>query len=434
MGIFKSMFKTDINKLKAGNKTKKLVKLLQSQDYVIRGNAARALGEICPEAARDYLIAMLDDINEFPAAIAFEALIKNDLANNDEVYGTLRVTRRENIESFLYLGNDAAWIIRHSGTPISLNTLIWLCRYGNREKEYIKEWLLSDKDAALEALLDDLRTPRNRNSLSYSPPLHTIDLLGELNDKRAVPGLIKALKDEDDAVKCAAAKALGTLGDQSAIEPIRLLLNDKNESLVEIAYKALKMLGWEPDTGLEMMQLALLNKDAGVFAKMDSEQIDYLTKIVKDRSSTNRFFAAKLLGEKDTLLLRKAWEWDKKVKGASGKRKNEGPEQELLYQVLKDIEEDSEYRLFIVTGLRWLPEASIIVEALIPGVVIHTWSGVLGREGVVKEIMIIANEIEALPEKKYLIWGPSSEYLATLLDAKEYPQNLIKIYFGKFDD
>ncbi len=334
MGIFKSMFKTDINKLKAGNKTKKLVKLLQSQDYVIRGNAASALGEICPEAAKDYLIAMLDDINEFPAAIAFEALIKNDLANNDEVYGTLRVTRRENIESFLYLGNDAARIIRHSGTPVSLNTLIWLCRYGNREKEYIKEWLLSDKDAALEALLDDLRTPRNRNSLSYSPPLHTIDLLGELNDKRAVPGLIKALKDEDDAVKCAAAKALGTLGDQSAIEPIRLLLNDKNESLVEIAYKTLKMLGWEPDTGLEMMQLALLNKDAGVFAKMDSEQIDYLTKIVKDRSSTNRFFAAKLLGEKDTLLLREAWEWDKKVKGASGKRKNEGPDRSFL-QVLK---------------------------------------------------------------------------------------------------
>ncbi len=46
MGIFKSMFKTDINKLKAGNKTKKLVKLLQSPDYVIRDNAARALREI----------------------------------------------------------------------------------------------------------------------------------------------------------------------------------------------------------------------------------------------------------------------------------------------------------------------------------------------------------------------------------------------------
>jgi hypothetical protein len=432
MGIFKSMFKTDINKLKAGNKTKKLVKLLQSRDYVIRGNAARALGEICPEAARDYLIAMLDDINEFPATRAFEALIKNDLANNDEVYNVLRVTRRENIEEFLCLGDDAARIIRHSRTSVPLNTLIWLCRYGNRK--YIEEWLLSDKDAALEALLDDLRTIRNRNSLSYSPPLHTINILVKINDKRAVPGLIKALKDEDDAVKRGAAEALGMLGDQSAVEPLRLLLKKKDESLVKIAYKALKMLGWKPDAGPEIMQLAILNEDAGAFAKMDSEQIDYLTKIVQDGSSTNRTFAAKLLGGKDILLLRKAWEWDKKVKGASGKRKNDGPEKELLYEVLKDIENDSEYRLFIVTGLRWLPEPSIIVEALIPGVVIHTWSGVLGREGVVKEIMSIANEIEALPGKKYLVWGPSSEYLATLLDAKEYPQNLIKIYFGKFDD
>lgn len=433
MGIFKSMFKTDINKLKAGNKTKKLVKLLQSPDYVIRGNAAKALGEICPKAARDYLIALLDDINDFPAAIAFEELIKNDLANNDDVFGALRVTRRENIESFLSLGNDAARIIHQSGTPVPLNTLIWLCRYGNRETEYIKEWLLSDNDAALVALLDDLRAPRNRNSLSYTPPFHTIDILVELNDKRAVPGLIKALKNEDDDVKCRAAEALGILGDQSAVEPLRLLLKKKDESLVKNAYDALKLLGWKPNEGTEMMQLAILNEDAGAFAKMDSEQIDYLIKIVKDESSTNRSFAAKLLGEKDTLLLREAWEWDKKVKGASGKRKNEGPEKELLYEVLKDIENDSEYRLFIVTGLRWLPEASI-VEALIPGVVIHTWSGVLGREGVVKEIMSIANEIEALPEKKYLVWGPSSEYLATLLDAKGYPQNMIKIYFGEFND
>ncbi len=432
MGIFKSMFKTDINKLKAGNKTKKLIKLLRNPDYVIRGNAARALGEICPDAARNYLIAMLDDIHEFPAARAFEALIKNDLANNDEVYSALRVTRRENIEAFLCLGEDAASIIRHSGTPVPLNTLISLCRYG--KKDYLEEWLLSDKDAALEALLDDLGTPRNRNSLSYTPPLHTIDILGELNDKRAVPELINALKNEDDAVKRRAAETLGILGDQSAVEPLRLLLKKKDESLVKIAYKALKMLGWKPDAGPEVLQLAILNEDTVVFAKMDSEQIDYLTKIVKDGSSTKRTFAAKLLGEKDTLLLRKAWEWDKKVKGASGKRKNEGPEKELLYEVLKDIENDSEYRLFIVTGLRWLPEEASIVEALIPGVVIHTWSGVIGREGVVKEIMSIADEIEAVPEKKYLVWGPSSEYLTVLLDAKGYPQNLMKTYYGKFDD
>jgi HEAT repeat protein len=430
MGIFKSMFKADINKLKAGNKTKKLFRMLQSTDSVTRGDAAKALGEICPDAARKSLIALLNDDNQYPAKIAFKALIKNNLANNDEVYNALRLTRQENIEEFLYyLGDDAARVIRYSGAPVPLNTLIRVCSHG--KFEYIEEWLLSDKDAALEALLDDLKTPRNRNHLSYSPPLHTINILGKLNDKRAVPGLIKALKNEDEEVKHDAAEVLGMLGDQSAVEPLKLLLKKKDESLVKIAYKALKMLGWEPDDGLEMMQLAILNEDADVFAKMDSEQIDYLTQIVLGQSFTNRGFAAKLLGTKDLHLLRKAWEWDKKVMGASGKRKNEGPEKELLYEVLMDIESDSKYRLFIVTGLRWLPEIPSIVEALIPGLVTFTWSGALGREGVVKEIVRIAPEIKASSENKYLVWGPGSEYLAILLDADDYPQNLIKTYYGK---
>ena len=432
MGIFKSMFKTDINKLKTGNKTKKLFRLLQSPDYATRGDAAEALGEICPDAARESLIAMLNDDNQYPAKTAFKALIQNNLANNDEVYNVLHDTRQENIEEFLYyLGDEAARVIRHSGATVPLKTLIRVCSSGNFE--YIEEWLLSDKDAALEALLEDLKVPQDRDSLSYDPPTKTIRMLGKLKDKRAVPGLIKALRNSDDEVKYAAAEALGILGDQSAIAPIRLLLKKNDESLVKIAYKALKMLGWEPDAGPEMMQLAILNEDASVFTKMDSEQIDYLTKIVQDRTFTNRDFAAKLLAAKDPRLLRKAWQWDKKVKGAPGKRENEGPESELLYEVLKDIENESEYMLFIVTGLRWLPEITSIVEALVPGLITFTWSGVIGREGVVKEIMNIADEIMALPEKKYLVWGPFSEYLEALLDAKGYPQNLVKIYYGQFD-
>jgi HEAT repeat protein len=426
------MFRTDINKLKAGEKTKKLVRLLRNRDYVIRGNAVRALGEICPVETREYLISMLSDENEFPATEAFKALVRNDLADSDEVFSALRETSRENIYGFLACGEDAARVIRQSGAAVPLNDLIRLCRYGG--SDFIEEWLLSNRDTALEALIDDLKTPRNRNSLSYSAPTHTIHLLGRLSDKRAVPDLINALNDEDDAVKRAAAEVLGRLGDSAAVEPVRSLLNSGNEALVKDAYDALRMLGWKPGPGLEAMQLALINEDAGVFAEMDPEQIEYLTKIVQDDSSGYRSFAAKLLGEKDTRLLREAWGWNKKVIGIPGKSINEGPELDLLYKVLKDMDSNSGHRLFIVTGLRWLPENTSIVEALIPGPVIFTWSGVLGREGIAKELIGIADKIHLSPDKKYLVWGPNGELLSPLLDAKGYPRSLIKIYHGEFVD
>ncbi|MFB0562069.1 MAG: HEAT repeat domain-containing protein [Candidatus Lokiarchaeia archaeon] len=55
----------------------------------------------------------------------------------------------------------------------------------------------------------------------------------------AVEPLIQALKDEDDAVREAAAIALGFIGDERAVEPLTHLLEDEVDSVIMAAKEAL---------------------------------------------------------------------------------------------------------------------------------------------------------------------------------------------------
>src|SRR3954468_4183970 len=63
--------------------------------------------------------------------------------------------------------------------------------------------------------LDDL-TRALMQDPSYKVRVQAALVLGKLNDKRAVPALIQALKDENESVRGVAATSLGRIGDKGS--------------------------------------------------------------------------------------------------------------------------------------------------------------------------------------------------------------------------
>ena len=67
-------------------------------------------------------------------------------------------------------------------------------------------------------------------------------LLGLRNVKRAVPMLIKALKDKDAGTRIQAVKALGIIGDPSALPAVEKLVNDPDPNVRRKAQMAATLL------------------------------------------------------------------------------------------------------------------------------------------------------------------------------------------------
>ena len=69
---------------------------------------------------------------------------------------------------------------------------------------------------------------------------HTLGLIG---DRKAIPGLIRALKDSEPAVRYWAADALGKLRAEEAIGPLAELLHDNHKRIKDHAAEALQQIG-----------------------------------------------------------------------------------------------------------------------------------------------------------------------------------------------
>jgi hypothetical protein len=68
------------------------------------------------------------------------------------------------------------------------------------------------------------------------------EALGDLEDERAVDSLIKALKDKDAAVRETVVDALSQIGGQKVLRPLRDALRDEDEDVREAAAAALEFL------------------------------------------------------------------------------------------------------------------------------------------------------------------------------------------------
>ncbi|MCP4650178.1 MAG: HEAT repeat domain-containing protein [PVC group bacterium] len=71
-----------------------------------------------------------------------------------------------------------------------------------------------------------------------------IKALGEIMDPRAVPGLIKVLKNKKmgEGERCLAAQGLGKIADESAVTVLKKASEDENDYVREAAVKALQMI------------------------------------------------------------------------------------------------------------------------------------------------------------------------------------------------
>ena len=104
-----------------------------------------------------------------------------------------------------------------------------------------------------------------------------------LEDPAAVPALIRALEDEEPAVRVSASKALGRLRDHRALEPLVNLLDDESSPVRESAGTSLGRLG---DAGAARAPGAVEEPSA----------VTALIRALEDEEQTVRVSAARALG------------------------------------------------------------------------------------------------------------------------------------------
>ena len=123
----------------------------------------------------------------------------------------------------------------------------------------------------------------------------------KMERKKDVKGLIKALKDEDWAVRCDAAKVLGRLGDARAVEPLIQALKDQEWAVRRSTAEALGKIG--DGTAVEPLIQALRDEEelvqgdaAEALAKIgDGKTIERLIQVRKDEPLSVRLKAERAL-------------------------------------------------------------------------------------------------------------------------------------------
>lgn len=89
--------------------------------------------------------------------------------------------------------------------------------------------------------IDDL-TRSLMQDPSYKVRVQAALVLGKLADRRAVPALIQALRDENESVRGVAATSLGRIGDRAAANALLAATNDPSEFVRSQAKKALELV------------------------------------------------------------------------------------------------------------------------------------------------------------------------------------------------
>lgn len=77
---------------------------------------------------------------------------------------------------------------------------------------------------------------------SYKVRVQAALVLGKLADRRAVPALIQALRDENETVRGVAATSLGRIGDRAAASALMVATRDSSEFVRAQARKALEIV------------------------------------------------------------------------------------------------------------------------------------------------------------------------------------------------
>lgn len=156
-----------------------------------------------------------------------------DLQTVEQAYETLQTGQPEDRARAIEIIGDAAY------AP-AVPTLIDLVESSDPGTRYLAAVALSkigdEAESAVPVLLQALRANDMYLRMAVTGALINIG-------HPSVPGLVKALFDNNRAVRRAAAKALGKIGSKRAIPPLQVALKDSDAGVRRFSAEALERLG-----------------------------------------------------------------------------------------------------------------------------------------------------------------------------------------------
>lgn len=244
-----------------------LINACSSPNPMIRGNAANTLGKIGNQRAIDTLISLLSDKEisvQKNAVIALNNFHDEKIMN--ALINTLRVETAAENRSFLvkslgeykhksalqvliamtkdsdpFVRKDAVHALINSGftAEVVLPLIESLVDQDEEVQSISSEGLVaSGKKGAFNQIIEGMN---HKNPVVRT---HISSILGDIENREAVPVLIRRLKeDEQDAVKLASIISLGKLKDSRATEPLIAMLESFNDSIRIAAVESLGKIG-----------------------------------------------------------------------------------------------------------------------------------------------------------------------------------------------
>jgi HEAT repeat protein len=240
------LFKPNVEKMEKRRDVKGLTRALRNKDFLIRAEAARALGRIRDGRAVVPLIQALreeehsDTLNIFARRRSRQVWEEARLALTaigEPAVGPLIDSLEQGDARFRGWAEGALGRIREPAVGPLIQALA-------HESEFVRASAadalgLTRHARAVPPLIDALRseTVRVRQAAAGA--------LSESQDPRVLQPLLQALEDADGTVRLSAALGLGKLGSAQAVEPLNRALHDPHEPVRTAAKDALDKLGVE---------------------------------------------------------------------------------------------------------------------------------------------------------------------------------------------
>ncbi|MFX0188400.1 MAG: HEAT repeat domain-containing protein [Candidatus Hodarchaeota archaeon] len=219
-----------------------LIDFVHSEDFIIKTNAIKLIGELQIKDGRDALLENLDNIYDEVSKASIKSL--GEIGDLSTVPKLLNILNIEDLH-FEYIDLDMKWYILDA----------------------IKKIYLMNKDADFDYLYSIINTKNEilLESVAY--------LFGELGYDLFINPLIELLNKRNLDVRKNAAIALGKIGNKDAMDPLISIIEDKNN------YWLLKKVASDALYNIYLINLSIESKrsESERFFVMRSERlIDHL--------------------------------------------------------------------------------------------------------------------------------------------------------------
>lgn len=237
-----------------------LIAALKDKNYILRKDAAQALGELADPRAIEQLVSALQyrglsADKDLPVRVA-AAIALGKLGDPQAIEPLVAILQgRKFAPGDVPVRSAIVTALGDLANPLVVEPLITALKDAPiRDSVVVSFGKLGDY--ALEPLLKALKDKDKTVRMSAAAAL------GELGNPQGVEPLIAALGDNQSSVRSAAAAALGKLGDLRSVQPLLAAFHDKDGSVRSSIANALGKLG-DP-RAVELLTAALQDKDVAV--------------------------------------------------------------------------------------------------------------------------------------------------------------------------